>query len=242
VRVPVRSDQSGYLQELDAEGLADWASEHGTALRLLVGVGSHVYSGSTVEIMTRAVGGAQEAVRNATALGPAQTASANPEFTVGQLVEVAVRALSPGVNDPNNAKAVLDRLSAGLCELTSRQLPTGILMRRDQVALVVPVVNYSMLTDTMFGLIRQNASGSATVLKHLLGVLTAVAGCERDRGRAAALRRHARLTLADAERSVENTDDLDDIHRNFATFEATLQDGTLAAFHASRFDEKIRAA
>jgi len=115
--VPVRSDQSGYLQELDSEGLADWAAEHGTALRLLPRVGSYVYPGATVALATPNVDGAQEAVRNATALGPAQTASANPEFTVGQLVEVAVRALSPGINDPNTAMAVLDRLGAGLCDL-----------------------------------------------------------------------------------------------------------------------------
>ncbi len=232
--LPVRSNQSGYLQELHAEGLADWAAEHGTALRLLPRVGSYVYPGASVAIVARAVEGAQEAVRNATALGPAQTASADPGFTVGQLVEVAVRALSPGINDPNTAKAVLDRLGAGLCELAPRQLPTGVFMRGGRVALVVSVVDYDMLTDTMFGLIRQNAAGSAAVLRHLLEVLTAVAGCERAPARAAALRRHARLALADAERSVGNADDLADVRRSFDTFEMTRQEGTVAAFHASQ--------
>ena len=187
--VPVRSDQSGYLQELDAGGLADWAAEHGTALYLLPGVGSYIYPGATVAVMTPPVEGAREAVRSAAALGPVRTASSNPKFTVGQLVEVAVRALSPGINDPNTAKAVLDRLGAMLCDLAPRQLPTGVFMREGRVALVVPVVDYGTLTDTMFGLIRQNAAGSAAVLKHLLEVLTAVAGCERDPGCAAALRR-----------------------------------------------------
>jgi len=239
--LPVRSDQSGYLQELDAEGLADWAAEHGTALRLLPRVGSYVYPGATVAIMTRAAEGAQEAIRNATALGPVQTASADPEFTVGQLVEVAVRALSPGINDPNTAKAVLDRLGAGLCELAPRQLPTGVFMREGRVALVVPVVDYGVLTDTMFGMIRQNAGGSAAVLGHLLEVLTAVAGCERDPGRGALLRRHACLVLVDAKRSVENADDLAAIRRSFAMFEITRQDGALAAFHASQSNERMQA-
>jgi len=239
--LPVRSDQSGYLQELDSEGLADWAAEHGTALRLLPRVGSYVYPGATVAIATLNVDGAQEAVRNATALGPVQTASADLEFTVGQLVEVAVRALSPGINDPNTAMAVLDRLGSALCELAPRQLPTGVFMREERVALVVPVVDYAMLTDTMFGLIRQNAAGSATVLNHLLEVLTAVAGCERNPSRAAPLRRHACLVLADAERSVENADDLANLRRSFDTFETTRQDGALAAFHASRYNERMQA-
>jgi len=107
-------------------------------------------------------------------------------------------------------------------------------MRGGRVALAVSVVDYDMLTDTMFGLIRQNAAGSAAVLRHLLEVLTAVAGCERDPARAAALRRHARLALADAERSVGNADDLADVRRSFDTFEMTRQDGTVAAFHASQ--------
>jgi uncharacterized membrane protein len=143
--VAVLSDQSGYLQELDSEGMADWAAEHGIALRLLPRVGSYVYPGATVAIATLQVEGGQEAVRNAAALGPVQTASAEPEFAVGQLVEVAVRALSPGINDPNTATAVLDRPGSALCELAPRQLPTGVFMREGQVALVVPVVDYGRI-------------------------------------------------------------------------------------------------
>ena len=239
--VAVLADQSGYLQELDSEGLADWAAEHGTALHLMPRVGSYVYPGATIAITTLDVDGAQKAIRNAIALGPVQTASADLEFTVGQLVEVAVRALSPGINDPNTAMAVLDRLGSALCELVPRRLPTGVFMREERLALVVPVVDYGMLTDTMFGLIRQNAAGSATVLNHILEVLTAVAGCERNSSRAAPLRRHACLVLADAERSIENADDLADLRRSFATFETTRQDGALAAFHASRSNERMQA-
>ena len=235
---PVRSDQSGYLQELDAEGLADWAAEHGTALRLLNRIGSYVYPGTTIAIMTPATEGAQEAIRNATALGPAQIASTSPEFTVAQLVEVAVRALSPGINDPNTAMAVLDRLGNELCELVPRQLPNGVFMRDGRVALVVPVMHYDLLTNTMFGLIRQNASGSAAVLLHTLDVLTAVAGCERDPGRAMALHRHASLVSADAERTVENADDLAEIRQAFARFELMRHQGALAVFCASQPTER----
>jgi len=135
---------------------------------------------------------------------------------------------------------VLDRLGSALCELAPRQLPTGVFMREGRVALVIPVVDYGRLTETMFGLIRQNAAGSAAVLKHLLEVLTAVAGCERDPGRAALLRHHACLVLVDAERSVENADDLADIRRSFVTFEITRQDGTLAAFYASQSNERTQ--
>ena len=239
--VGILSDQSGYLQELDCEGLADWAAENGTTLHLLLRVGGYVYPGATVAIATSQIADAQAAVRNAMALGPVQTASDDLEFTVGQLVEVAVRALSPGINDPKTAQAVLDRLGSALCELAPKRLPSGVFLRNGKVALVVPVVDYATLTDAMFGLIRQNAGGSAAVVKHLLEVLTAVAGCERDPGRAAALRRHACLALADAEHGIENTEDRAEIRRSFDTFEITRQHGTIAAFRASGLAEPISA-
>ena len=55
--------------------------------------------------------------------------SADLEFAVRQLVEVAVRALSPGINDPHTAISVLDRLGAALCDIVPLYLPTGVWLR-----------------------------------------------------------------------------------------------------------------
>ncbi len=228
--VPVRSERSGYLQELDVDGLADWAAAHGSALRLLVRNGNYVFLGATIAVVVPAAEGAERAIRGATALGPIQTASDNPEFAVGQLVEVAVRALSPGINDPNTARAVLDRLAACLCELVPEQLPSGVVMRDGRPVLVVPAFGYDDLTGAMFDLIRQNATGSAAVLGRMLDVLTAVVGCEREPARVSVLHRHARLTLQAAEHSIENPDDLGAVRRSFAGFETVRQHGALAAF------------
>jgi uncharacterized membrane protein len=61
-----------------------------------------------------------------------------------------------------------------------------------------------------------------------LQVLTAVAGCERDPARIAALRRHADRVLSDAERSVPSPSDLDEVRRQHAKFEAVLSEGAAA--------------
>lgn len=89
-------------------------------------------------------------------------------------------------------------------------------------------MGYDGLTDTMFHMIRQNAAGSAAVLIRMLGVLTAVASCERQPKRVASLQRHADLVLADAERSIETPADLDDLRRRHRTF-ARMRDGGPAA-------------
>ncbi len=128
----------GYLQHLDANGLADWAAEHGTAIRLLVRPGDHVLPGAPIALTRTPVAGAEEAIRDATALGSSRISSEDFEYAIRQLVEIAVRALSPGINDPHTAISVLDRLALALSEVAPVHLPTGVTMRHGEVALVVP--------------------------------------------------------------------------------------------------------
>ncbi|TCT03993.1 DUF2254 domain-containing protein [Aquabacter spiritensis] len=219
----------GYLQELDTDGLADWAAERDAQILLLVRPGDHVFPGSPIAVVTPETEGAQEAVRAATALGSKRMSSADLEFAVRQLVEVAVRALSPGINDPYTALSVLDRLGAALCDIGPFHLRSGVVMRQGKPVLVVRNVDYDGLADSMFHLIRQNARGSATVLVRQLEVLAAIASCETAPHRLATLSRHAGLVLADAERSVSNADDLDDVRNRYRRFIRTRRGEVLAA-------------
>ncbi len=215
----VRDPRQGYVQQLHGDGLATWAAEKGTAIRLLVRPGDYVFPGAAIALIIPPVDGADAAIRDATALGAQRVSSADLEFAVRQLVEVAVRALSPGINDPHTAMSVLDRLGGALCELKGRHLNSGVFHRRDRPVLVVPAVTYDGLCDGMFNLIRQNAAGSVAVLIRLLEVLISVAGCETVPQRLDTLQRHAALVLDDAMRSVTNPADLDDLkqrHRAFA--------------------------
>jgi uncharacterized membrane protein len=170
--------------------------------------------------------GADAAIDDATALGPQRGGSADLEFAVQQLVEVAVRALSPGINDPYTAMSVLNRLGTALCDLVPLHLATGVSMRDGRVVLVVPRISYDGLVDSMFHMIRQNAANQIAVLIRLLEVLTAVASCERDQKRMKALHRHADLVLGDAERGVATPSDLADIRKRHAGFVAVMTKGT----------------
>lgn len=224
--VRVTDGRHGYFQQFHADTLADWAAARSTAIRMLVRPGDYVFPGAAIAELTVPVDGAGDAIRDATALGPRRVGSLDPEFSVRQLVEVAVRALSPGINDPHTALSVLDRLGASLCELVPLHLPTGVTLRNTRPVLVVPPVDYDGLTDAMFHMIRQNAAGSAAVLARMLEVLAVVASCERDPARRPALRRHARLVMGDAERDVKTPDDLDDIRSRYTAFLAACDDDT----------------
>ncbi len=217
---PVVDSRYGYLQHLDAEGLADWAIKHNTAIRLLVRPGNFVFPGAPIALVIPAVADIEAAVHDATALGTSRISTEDFEYAIRQLVEIAVRALSPGINDPHTAISVLDRLGLALSEVAPMHMPTGVWLREGRPVLVIPGFNYDGLTDAMFHLIRQNASSSVAVLAHLLEVLTSVVSIEHDENRTKALQRHANLVIGDAERNIDNPSDMDDLRKRHRDFEA----------------------
>lgn len=216
--IPVTDSRRGYLQHLDHRGLANWAIEHKTAIRLLVRPGDYIFPGAPIALMIPSVDGCDDAIDDATALGRQRVSSADIEFAVRQLVEVAVRALSPGINDPHTAIGVIDRLGAGLCEIAPHFLPSGVTLHEGKPALVMPAIDYDGLVDTMFHMIRQNARTSVAVLIRLLDVLTAVVSVENVADRIATLQRHADLVLEDAEVHVTNPSDLADVRKRHTGF------------------------
>jgi uncharacterized membrane protein len=198
--VPVFSRGSGYLRALDDGALADWAARRGATVALLVRPGDYIQPGSPVAEVSPAAQSeaAEQAVAGAFSLGTRQAAAQDLEFAVRQLVEVAVRALSPGINDPFTAMAVLDRLGAALCEVAPRHLPGGAVLRGGRAVLLRRrAIDYDGLCDAMFHMIRQYAAaGSPAVLIRLLETLARAAAVETRPERRAALRRHADLALA----------------------------------------------
>uniref|UniRef100_E6VDZ4 DUF2254 domain-containing protein n=1 Tax=Rhodopseudomonas palustris (strain DX-1) TaxID=652103 RepID=E6VDZ4_RHOPX len=222
---PVEDERRGYLQQLDEDGLAEWACKHDTAIRMLVRPGDYVFPGTPIAMIKPLRDGAAEAIRNATALSPQHTSSTDLLFAVRQLVEVGVRALSPGINDPHTAISVLDRLGSALCEMKPLRLQTGVSIRNDHTVLVVPHVCYEELVDAMFHMIRQNAAGKPSILIRMIEVMTSVVSCERDPDRMEAVRKHADLVMRDAERDVGSPSDLSDIRARHRAFVDMIAEG-----------------
>lgn len=208
--VQVALAEQGYLRAVDEKGLADWAEAEGAVVVLLVRPGDYLFPGAAVaELIGEREGGeAVGAIRAAFSLGSKQAATQDLEFAVRQLVEIALRALSPGINDPFTAIAVLDRLGAALCEIAPRRLPEPMVERGGRAVLYREVTDYAGLCDAMFHTIRQNAAGSPTVLIRLLETLERVIAVETDAKRRAELLRHAELTLSAGRLGIEDPADI----------------------------------
>lgn len=230
---PVSDGRRGYLRHVDADALADWAAEHGTALILLRRPGDYVFPGAPIALMTVPVDGAAQEIGACSALAPTRSGANDVEDAVRQLVEVAVRALSSGINDPHTAMSVLDRLGAALCELSGRSLDRGVWLRDGAVALEMPGIDYARLAGLMLHMIRQNAAANPAILIRMLDVLVQVASCELAPERRAVLALHADLICADARRTVGNPADLATVQARAELFHLTLKFGAGGAFRGA---------
>lgn len=202
----LRASHGGYLRVLDDAALVEWAAGCDAVLDLQVRAGGFIMPGSVLG--TVAPAGlheeAQAALAGAMAIGQSRSVEQDLEYAVRQLVEIALRALSPGINDPFTAIGVLDRLGATLAGLAGRHLPDGVFLRDGSVRLVRPATDYAGLADAMFHMLRQAASGQPAVMIRMLEVLGEVAAVEPDSGRRAVLAWHADLAAAAALRGTRD--------------------------------------
>ncbi|NKC33415.1 DUF2254 domain-containing protein [Falsiroseomonas selenitidurans] len=193
--VPLKAPGSGYLRVLDHGALADWAAAQDARLDLVVRPGGFVFPGSIIGHVSPAATReeAQARVADGMSIGDARSVEQDLEFAVRQLVEIALRALSPGINDPFTAIGVLDRLGAALCGLAGRRLPAGEVWRDDRLRVTWPAPDYEGLVDAMFHMLRQNAASQPSVMIRLQEVLGMVAEVEQDPARRVVIRGHLHL-------------------------------------------------
>jgi uncharacterized membrane protein len=169
----------GFVQSIDLDGLKELAEHADVLLAFSFRPGDYVIAGGcgigvcpgrnwTSEL--------QERVCELLVIGSRRTATQDPEFAIRHLVEMAVRALSPGVNDPYTAAAVLAQLSAGLAHLMKRALPESVVRGADgRVRIVIPSSTYASVIGAAFNQIRQNAAGKPFVILHLIEAILRMA-------------------------------------------------------------------
>lgn len=232
---PVAATGGGYVQTIDLEGLTELASKHGLVVRLLRRQGQFVTAGSPLALVAPApesddAGDLGRKINHAFLYGDERTVSEDPEFAIEQLVEVAVRALSPGVNDPFTAVRCIDRLGASLGLIARRRLPSFCRLDPDGNPRVYERrLNYSGICEAAFNQIRQYGGSSVAVTLRLLECIAALAPQVEDESFRDALRRQADVVRSAAGRgeSWSESDLADLAERHGAALEA-LRDGTRA--------------
>jgi uncharacterized membrane protein len=196
---PVASRGDGYVQAMDEDGLAKIAERTGMLLRVEARPGQFVAEGSALVRAWPAESmdaDREREIRARFVLGTQRTAEQDVEFAVDQLVEVAVRAMSPAINDPFTAIACLDWLRAGLCRAARGRTPTPYRTAADGRVCLAYRAGYTFtgLIDAAFNQIRQSGARSPAVMLRMLEAIEAVVRCTGgERDEVATLLRHAQM-------------------------------------------------
>jgi uncharacterized membrane protein len=208
-------DMSGYVQGIEFDQLVETGHSCGIVIALYFRPGDYLAKGGRgIAIYPRERDNAalRETILRAIVVGAHRTPVQDPEFSIRHLVEIGVRALSPGVNDPYTAVAVVHRLSASLSRLMDRALPPGVF--RDEsgmIRVVCPRSSYATLTEAAFDQIRQNGADKPLVVIHLLEALARIAEHVRLPAQTAVLAKQLRIIEEDAEREIASLSDRADV-------------------------------
>ena len=149
-----------------------------------------------------------DAVRSAFVVGPERSPAQDLEYNIRQLVEIGLRALSTGINDPFTAIAVVDHLGVALEDIFMRGLPPTVLRDdANEIRVVANRYDTAGLTDAAFNAIRQAGRGIPALLIRMADVLGQLApSLKGEAERDAVLRHLGRLAETARDAALAPTD------------------------------------
>ncbi len=191
----------GYIEEIDHAALVNSLAAAGLHLRLTVAAGDYMCRGGLLGHVYPARQCTEElmgTVQQAIVLGAERTPVQDPAFAIRHLVDVALRALSPGINDPNTALVVIDRLRGALSILLERSLPaTHWHDEAGELRLVCRSPDHADLLAAALHPIRDSAATQPLVMISLLQALARLTEHVRTP-------RHADMIQAEADQVLES--------------------------------------
>ncbi|MCR9232140.1 MAG: DUF2254 domain-containing protein [bacterium] len=183
--ITVASQAEGYIEGIDGESLVSLACEAKGVVELLCKPGDFVTrekllariwlprdTEKTEDMTTSYI----NSVNRVIIVGPRRTPRQDVGYAARELVEIALRALSPGINDPFTAMSCVDRLGGALGRLVERSVPVRIRRDDDSVArvLITEADDFPEVLIQSFGQIREYGASSTAVSLTILKALTEI--------------------------------------------------------------------
>lgn len=211
-RVSIEADNTGYLQYIDGDSLIEFAKHRESLIELHCRPGDYfvagleigmVYSGKKLE------GEEVDSCRSYFLTGRERTSHQDIEHSIHQMVEIACRALSPGINDPFTAIACIDNLTSSMCHLSQVKFPSKYRYDNDEnLRIIVKTLTYERVLDAAFNQIRHFGKDIPSVIIKLMDALIVIDNFANMSHQKMAIKKHARMIMNIAEKSFEEPNDL----------------------------------
>ena len=219
----VPSTHSGYLQSLDVERLIPWCVENDLWLELHLRPGDYAIRSlpiATLHSKSKIEEDRAAEMERFFYYGDKRTPVQDAEFAVHQVVEVAARALSPGVNDPYTAITCIDKLTSVLTYLVRAEFPSPYRQDADgQFRVLARTLDFTGMLDAAFNQIRQFGASSPAVIIRLMDRLVILYRVARDRPARKAILRHARMVHRAGQEHFKEPNDRRDLQQRYLQFQ-----------------------
>jgi uncharacterized membrane protein len=200
---PVCVSATGYIQSIDPAIILTLAQETNLIIRLLHKPGRFVWPGAAVALVwpaDRMDARLAKLIRRAIEIGNGRTPTQDIEYAVNQLAEMAVRAMSPAINDPFTAMTCLDHIGDGLVRFIRQGEKGSHYYDQDgRLRLVLEPVTFGELLSAAFDMLRHASCDNARVLLYMLAVIDAISQEAQAPEARRLLLRHVSLIQAESE-------------------------------------------
>jgi uncharacterized membrane protein len=193
----VMAKTSGYVQAIDFDALMRIAREHDIVVRVHDRPGAFVRREGVLLTVTSAPGRTSPDDTTFDAvfiIGDDRNGTQDVTFFIEQLVDLAVRALSPGINDPGTARLCIDRLERALCHLGGRHFRAAERYDQGRLRVLACPLTFPDVVSIAFDEIARYGRSSVSVTCRLLVAIQSVGSCvTREVDRSALLRQATAL-------------------------------------------------
>lgn len=215
----VLSTKDGYLQSVDSKILLELASRNDWIMELRFRPGDYLVKGMCICKIFSKKDFEEKTLKKITKafiVGKVCTPLQDAEFSIHQMVEVASRALSPGVNDPYTATACIDNLGSVMCYLARAHFPSPYRFdEEDRLRVIADNLTFSGMMNAAFNQIRQYGEKSPSVLIRLMDTLIAIKDFAPSDEKKKEVTRHAKMVLRAARRTFAEPRDLKDMEARY---------------------------
>lgn len=200
----VDSLSSGYIQYVDTNDLLEFACDNNLYLRMEHGIGQFIAEGTTLvscsksvdEDMVSTINGFYNIYRY-------RTIEQDAGYGIRQIVDIALKALSPGINDTTTAIICIDYLAVIVGKIADRKLPTTTRMKDGEIRVFVKSPSFRKYVETAFDQIRINGKANLAIFTRLLKALSIVAERTTSDERKKIIREQIILTKEFAEETLQ---------------------------------------
>lgn len=211
----LKSPKSGYLQNIDNQALLKIVEKHDSLLEIKYKTGDFFVKNLEIGVIHSHELWEENAINQLISqfvIGKTKTSQQDIEFSIHQMVEIAARALSPGVNDPYTAISCVDHLTAVMCYLAEAQFPSKYRYDQSkQLRVIAENLDFEGVLDAAFNQIRQFSTGSTAVIIRLMEAQITILKFTKTKSHKKALIKHAEMILTVGKQTIKEKNDLDDL-------------------------------